>query len=87
MGCQHCKNGYLANRFGQDVECVNGILIDIDEYNEGWDESIVRPVAPCHPGWSKQRADENWSTSLQDIHSRLNAGQTPSGPADPIGDL
>ena len=44
--CPHCSNGYM----GSDVECVNGILIDIDEFTEGYDPDVSRVPAPCHPG-------------------------------------
>jgi hypothetical protein len=33
--CKHCRDGFFDGRFGQDVECVNGVLIDIDEAHEG----------------------------------------------------
>ncbi len=71
MPCPHCQNGFLDNRFGQDVECVNGILIDIDVYHEGHQRDVCYPVAPCHPDWSKQDADPDYSTSLADIAARL----------------
>lgn len=62
MACEFCKNGWFDPKgpgpyFGQDVECVNGVLIDIDDYMEGYDPSVVRPIAPCHPDWDKQCAD------------------------------
>ena len=43
--CPHCKNGWM----GSDVECVNGILIDIDEFTEGYALDVWRRPAPCHP--------------------------------------
>ncbi len=52
--CQHCRNGFLDNRYGQDVECINGILIDIDVACEGWQRDVHYPVAPCHPLWQAQ---------------------------------
>lgn len=52
--CKFCKNGWLDNRFGQDVECINGILIDIDVYHEGYERDLIYPVAPCHPDWQRQ---------------------------------
>ena len=60
--CKHCDNGYFAGRFGADVECVNGVLIDIDEAHEGVSPDTLRPVAPCHPMWGQQCADPegNW---------------------------
>lgn len=45
--CQHCRNGYR----GSDVECVNGVLIDIDVFTEGWERDVVYPPAPCHPDY------------------------------------
>lgn len=69
--CQHCHNGWLGNHYGQDVECVNGVLIDIDEAHEG-SSNVIHPVAPCHPMWSRQLADPdgNWPN---DSIERLNA--------------
>lgn len=69
MGCKHCRNGFLDNRFGQDVECVNGVLIDIDVFHEGWDRSECFSVAPCHPDWKKQCSDRNFVAS--DTQKRL----------------
>jgi DnaJ-class molecular chaperone len=46
-GCKLCRNGFLGNRFGQDVECVRGVLIDIDEAMEGWQRDVAYPPAPC----------------------------------------
>ncbi len=55
--CRHCRNGFFDNqRFGQDVECVNGILIDIDVAHEGWQRDTDYPVAPCHPMWARQQS-------------------------------
>lgn len=65
--CPHCRNGFLENKFGQDVECVNGVLIDIDEAHEGWQGDVNYPVAPCHPMWSRQQAgDENFPNDCQE---------------------
>lgn len=47
MSCPHCNNGWLGNRYGEDVECVNGVLIDIDVYFEGWQRDVAYPPAPC----------------------------------------
>lgn len=47
MTCQQCRNGFLGNRYGQDVECVNGVLIDIDVAHEGWQLDVDYPPAPC----------------------------------------
>lgn len=46
MKCKYCNNGHFG--YG-DVECVNGVLIDIDEFTEGYDPNVIRPPAPCHP--------------------------------------
>lgn len=55
MTCKHCKNGWFYDhRFGTDVECVNGILIDIDVYHDGYQTDVCYPVAPCHPKWDDQ---------------------------------
>lgn len=69
--CKHCKDGWLDNRFGQDVECVNGILIDIDVYHEGYQRDAVYPVAPCHPDWERQCAgDDNVGFDCQERLAR-----------------
>lgn len=77
--CEHCRNGFLDNRFGQDVECVNGVLIDIDEFTEGWARDTVYPVAPCHPQWDEQcRAEENGEDIDTDYYDRLMAASVPA---------
>lgn len=70
--CKHCDMGYLAGHFGQDVECVNGVLIDIDEAHEGHGRE-VRPVAPCHPMWERQLVDPYGETWENDSIDRLDA--------------
>lgn len=45
--CKHCRNGFM----GGDVECVNGVLIDIDVFTEGWERDVIYPPAPCHPDY------------------------------------
>lgn len=45
--CHHCRNGFR----GSDVECVNGVLIDIDVFTEGWERDVLYPPAPCHPDY------------------------------------
>lgn len=45
--CKHCQSGWLENRFGEDVECVNGVLIDIDIATEGWARDMAYRAAPC----------------------------------------
>ncbi len=77
-GCTHCRNGFFENRrFGQDVECVNGVLIDIDEFNEGHSPDLIRPVAPCHPMWAKQVEDPEGETWANDSIDRLDAMRLP----------
>lgn len=73
MACEHCRNGFLDNRFGQDVECVNGVLIDIDEYHEGYRTDFCYPVAPCHPDYAKQCEDPD-DFVADDVQDRLAAG-------------
>lgn len=59
--CAHCLNGWFQDqRFGQDVECVNGVLIDIDEAHEGASD-VCHPVAPCHPHWADQQAERDFA--------------------------
>ncbi|QEH97328.1 hypothetical protein [Gluconobacter thailandicus] len=43
--CKYCENGWL-NR--GDVECVNGVLIDIDVAHEGWQRDVSYPPGPCN---------------------------------------
>lgn len=72
MNCKHCRNGWFDGRFGQDVECVNGVLIDIDEVHEGH-ANLIRPVAPCHPMWARQIDDPDAETWTNDSMDRLDA--------------
>lgn len=77
--CAHCRQGWFeGRRFGEDVHCVNGVLIDIDEAHEGPALDVVRPVAPCHPMWKAQLADEYGETwendSIERIEAWLNTG-------------
>lgn len=52
------------------MECVNGVLIDIDVAHEGWQRDMNYPVAPCHPMWLRQIAgDEDFPNDCQE---RLN---------------
>mgnify|MGYP003501699898 FL=1 len=68
--CKHCIQGWFDNqRFGEDVECVNGILIDIDTAHEGWQRDVDYPVAPCHPRWADQHVGRNFPSDCQE---RLN---------------
>ncbi|MGB3844269.1 MAG: hypothetical protein WA940_00230 [Sphingopyxis sp.] len=78
--CQHCDNGWFDGRFGQDVECVNGVLIDIDEAHDGPTDTMY-PVAPCHPMWTRQCADPdgNWPN---DTCERLAEWRAEGGNSD-----
>ena len=67
--CKHCRNGFFDGRFGQDVECVNGVLIDIDEAHDG-PRDVCHPVAPCHPRWADQQAGRDFP---DDSIGRLDA--------------
>lgn len=70
--CQHCRNGYFReHRFGMNVECVNGVLIDIDEAHEGQSD-VIHPVAPCHPMWEAQSRDPDGETWHNDSIERLS---------------
>ena len=65
--CAHCKNGFLDGLYGVDVECVNGVLIDIDTAHEGWQRDLDYPVAPCHPMWTRQQCgDEAFPNDCQE---------------------
>ena len=71
--CKHCQNGWFDGRFGQDVECVNGVLIDIDEYHEGWQRDCLYPVAPCHPSWLSQCKEEDFDNdSLERLEASVS---------------
>ena len=80
--CAHCRSGWFDPKsggfyFGQDVECVNGVLIDIDEFNEGCALDVIRPVAPCHPMWKRQCADPDGDWPNDSIE-RLTDALSPS---------
>lgn len=65
--CQHCLNGWFSDhRFGPDVECVNGILIDIDVYHDGYQRDVNYPVAPCHPMWDRQVKGKDFPNDSQE---------------------
>lgn len=76
--CNHCLGGHFPDaRFGIDVECVNGVLIDIDEAHEG-SSDVLHPVAPCHPMWARQCADPdgNWQNdSIERLEEWRNLGR------------
>lgn len=63
--CKHCQNGYFP---GSETECVNGVLIDIDEAHEGWRRDVCYPLAPCHPEFGKPEEDQ-----VNDSQERLAA--------------
>lgn len=68
--CPFCRNGFLDNQYGQDVECINGVLIDVDVAHEGWQRDANYPVAPCHPMWERQLSGDE--TFPNDCQSRLD---------------
>lgn len=39
---------------GHDIECVHGVLIDIDEYTEGYARDVIRPPCSCNPKFCKK---------------------------------
>ncbi len=61
--CKFCNQGYFdcggPYYFGQDVECVNGVLIDIDEAHEGWQPDVCYPLAPCHPNYETREPNDS----------------------------
>lgn len=77
--CKHCRNGWFSDqKFGQDVECVNGVLIDIDVAHDGWQRDVAYPLAPCHP-----EARKRLSRQKNDSQARLAAWATRDDPPDP----
>ena len=44
MKCKCDGGGFLDCG---DLWCVNGVLIDIDVANEGWQQDVIYPPAPC----------------------------------------
>lgn len=87
--CKHCRDGFFdpnsgGHYFGQDIECVNGVLIDIDEYHEGWPRDVIKPVAPCHPMFARQQAgDESWrNDSLERLEASAPLATQPSDQPD-----
>lgn len=82
--CKHCLNGWFAYaKYGVDVECVNGVLIDIDIATEGWERDMLYPVAPCHPCWSKQLKDARGETWENDCQERLEEWASRAEPEAP----
>lgn len=50
MGKFKCKGHRCQlSHLGQDVECVNGVAIDIDVFTSGWSRDTLQTLAPCHP--------------------------------------
>lgn len=74
--CRFCHGGWLDNRYGQDVECVNGVLIDIDVATEGWQRDVAYPVAPCHPSYAAQAKGDDFDNDTQERLAAW-AGATP----------
>lgn len=78
--CTHCKNGWLDRG---DTECVNGVLIDIDEAHEGWQQDVCYPPSPCQacPSCDGEAADgqiecpacnsTGWKSGKDESPSRL----------------
>ncbi len=71
--CKHCKNRWM----GGDIECVNGVLIDIDVATEGWQRDVIYPPAPCvatkRGEWPKrdrgcQARLEEWASPCVELH-------------------
>ena len=60
--CKYCRGGFFERGskfyFGQDVECVNGVLIDIDEAHEG-PSDVEYALAPCHPNYKDQKPNDS----------------------------
>ncbi len=60
--CPHCQNGHFH---GTDVECINGVLIDVDVAHEGWQRDVNYPAAPCGS------ADSEWPEDDRGCQARL----------------
>jgi hypothetical protein len=75
--CKYCRAGWLENRFGQDVECVNGVLIDIDVFTEGWPRDVAYPAAPCEACLACRGVgcdtcnDTGWRSGVNESQKRL----------------
>ena len=79
--CRYCRNGWFEDqRFGQDVECINGILIDVDVAHDGRQTDVDYPVAPCHPHWADQCDGIDFENDSQE---RLNAWADTPTPETP----
>lgn len=80
--CKHCQNGWLGERFG-GVECVNGVLIDIDEATEGWARDTAYPPAPCQScdkcggDGCQYCGDTGWRSGTDESQERLDAWSKP----------
>lgn len=74
--CKHCQNGWL--NLG-DIECVNGVLIDIDEATEGWQRDTAYPPGPCNAcplcdgEGCKDCNDTGWKGSVNRSQELLSA--------------
>lgn len=44
VNCRHCDNGHLGRG---DVQCVNGVLIDIDVAHDEYQLDVDYPPGPC----------------------------------------
>lgn len=80
--CKHCQNGWM----GSDVECVNGVLIDIDIATEGWQRDVWYPPAPCQACPKCKGAecaacnDTGWRSGTNESQERLEAWARPVTP-------
>lgn len=82
MTCTKCNNGYLGRG---DIECVNGVLIDIDVAHEGFQPDMAYPPGPCNAcavchgaGWNDDGDCETcngtgWKSGREEGQERLNA--------------
>lgn len=90
--CPHCSHGYFE---GSETECVNGVLIDVDEAHEGWQRDVNYPAAPCEAcakcqgsgqrGRGECRAcnGTGWKSGRNESQERLEAWAAP-GEDEPI---
>lgn len=82
--CKHCRMGWFDGKYGQDVECVNGVLIDIDEAHDGQSD-LVYPLAPCHPNFKTQSPNDSmerlevWRSIIPPASDAV-----PDGEEDPL---
>lgn len=98
-GCQHCRTGYLDRG---DLECVNGVLVDIDVAHEGWQRDVAYPPAPCMAckkcggtggrgrGQCRSCNGSGWRSGQNESQERLSdwaASRQCDDAADPTGGL